>query len=274
MGANIPRSENSGCVVAYLVERVRQCGLLAYCGLQLTPLFIEFAGVHQWDIMQKDLVEWVQVRRVKIDDRCEVSSSLTGYVTQLANIIEIIYNPIIFATKLSILLLFLRIFVPNGKGATYYIIHILIWLNLCFYIANVPIEIWPCIPREKLWKPSVPGRCLDNERVFVAGGAINVVSDFAILLLPVVLISRLQMPLKKKIGVSAIFATGFLQVSPLAFLERGMLIIFPPSGCVASIMHLMTSVEASHSEDKSYTLFPLALWTYVALSSLFLGHKR
>jgi large subunit ribosomal protein L36e len=130
----------------------------------------------------------------------------------LANVIEIIYNPIIFAAKLSILLLFLRVFVPSGKGATYYVIHTLIWLNLLFYIANVPIEIWPCIPRQKLWKPSIPGRCLNNERVFVAGGAINVVSDFAIMLLPVLLISRLQMPLKKKIGVSAIFATGFLQV--------------------------------------------------------------
>lgn len=137
-------------------------------------------------------------------------------MTQLANVIEIIYNPIIFATKLSILLLFLRIFVPNGRSTTYYTIHVLIWLNLFFYIANVPIEIWPCIPRKKLWTPSLPGHCLNNERVFVAGGAINVVSDFAILLLPVVLISRLQMPLKKKIGVSAIFATGFLYVSPLA----------------------------------------------------------
>lgn len=146
-------------------------------------------------------------------------------MAQLANVIEIIYNPIIFATKLSILLLFLRIFVPNGRGTTYYVIHVLIWLNLFFYIANVPIEIWPCIPRKKLWTPSLPGHCLNNERVFVAGGAINVVSDFAILLLPVVLISRLQMPMKKKIGVSAIFATGFLQVFPLS-------VAFPGSvGC-------------------------------------------
>ena len=47
------------------VKRLRQCGLVVYCALQLTPLFIAFAGVHQWDIMQKDLVEWVQVSGVK-----------------------------------------------------------------------------------------------------------------------------------------------------------------------------------------------------------------
>lgn len=96
----------------------------------------------------------------------------------------------------------------------------------------------------------------------MAGGAINVVSDFAILLLPMVLISRLHMPLRKKIGVSAIFATGFLQVPQETLWKGRMLMLL--SGVVASIMHLVTSVQASHSADKSYTLFPLALWTCVA----------
>lgn len=50
-------------VVTNRGECSRQCGLVVYSGLQLTPLFIKFAGVHQWNIMQKDLVEWVQVRR-------------------------------------------------------------------------------------------------------------------------------------------------------------------------------------------------------------------
>lgn len=99
---------------------------------------------------------------------------------------------------------------PNGKGATYYMIHFVIWFNLLFYIANIPIEIWPCIPRRKLWEPQIPGTCLNNERVFIAGGTINVVSDFAILLLPLVSIAKLQMPMRRKIGVSTIFATGFL----------------------------------------------------------------
>lgn len=54
-------------VIAYAGKFLQQAGLVVYCGLQLTPLFVQFAGVHQWDIMQKDLVEWVQVRRKKVD---------------------------------------------------------------------------------------------------------------------------------------------------------------------------------------------------------------
>lgn len=33
------------------------------------------------------------------------------------------------------------------------------------------------------------------------------------------------------------------------------------SGCISSIMHLVTSVASARSSDKTYYLFPVALWT-------------
>ena len=33
------------------------------------------------------------------------------------------------------------------------------------------------------------------------------------------------------------------------------------SGCISSIMHLVTSVASARSDDKTYYLFPVALWT-------------
>ena len=60
--------------------------------------------------------------------------------------------------------------------------------------------------------PTEPGHCINNEEVFVAGGTINVVSDFTILLLPIVEVWRLHMSTRRKIGVSAVFATGLLYV--------------------------------------------------------------
>lgn len=125
---------------------------------------------------------------------------------------DIIYTPTIFLAKLSILLLYFRIFVTAKGSKTYYAIHFLIWFNFLFYLSNVPAEIWTCIPREKIWNPTLAGKCLDNHAIIISGGVINVVSDFGILLIPLVSIGRLQMPLEKKIGVSAVFATGFLYV--------------------------------------------------------------
>lgn len=124
----------------------------------------------------------------------------------------IIYIPTIFLAKLSILLLYFRIFVTIKGSKTYYAIHFIIWFNLLFYLSNLPAEIWTCIPREKLWDPTIDGKCLNNAAIITTGGVINVVSDFMILSIPLVSIGRLQMPRAKKIGVSAVFATGSLQV--------------------------------------------------------------
>ncbi|KAL9127418.1 MAG: hypothetical protein Q9217_003714, partial [Psora testacea] len=172
-----------------------------------------------------------------------VASSLCLLIGTVANGIEIAYIPTIFIAKLSILLLLLRIFVPSGKTKTYWAIQAVILFNLLFYLANLPIEIWPCIPRRKLWNPLLPGHCINNEMVFVAGGAINMISDFLILLIPIVSIWRLKMPVKKRIGVCAIFATGIF------------------------IMHLATSVSSAKSKDKTYYLFPVALWTLAEITS-------
>lgn len=125
---------------------------------------------------------------------------------------NVIYIPGIFLAKLSILLLYLRIFVPVKWSKTYYAIHLILWSNFLFYIGNIPTEIWTCTPREKLWDPTIDGHCINNDAVIVTGGVINVISDFGILLIPLVCIGRLHMPWVKKIGVSAVFATGFLQV--------------------------------------------------------------
>ncbi|KAI4274159.1 MAG: hypothetical protein LQ337_004124 [Flavoplaca oasis] len=55
----------------------------------------------------------------------------------LSNALQIFYNPLIFITKLSILLQYLVIFVPNSTGKTYWAIHFVIWVNLLFYLAVI-----------------------------------------------------------------------------------------------------------------------------------------
>ena len=125
---------------------------------------------------------------------------------------DVLYIPGIFLAKLSILLLYLRVFVPVKWSKTYFAVHTILWSNFLFYLTNIPTEIWICIPRERIWDPTVDGHCLNNDAVIVTGGVINVISDFAILLIPLVCIGRLQMPLNRKIGISAVFATGLLQV--------------------------------------------------------------
>ena len=82
--------------------------------------------------------------------------------------------------------------------------------NVVFFTILFFMEIFTCIPREKIWNPMVPGTCIDIQNTFVATGVINVCDDFIILILPVYWVWLLQISTKRKVGISLIFAAGLL----------------------------------------------------------------
>lgn len=121
------------------------------------------------------------------------------------------YNPAIFVIKLSIFLLYLRLFAPNIR--TRYLIYAGIAYNA---ITNIAIMVaFPaiCAPRgNDNWITSLekPSCHTPLEDLAVAAGALNFASDVYILLLPVPMIWGLQLPMRRKIGLLTVFATGSL----------------------------------------------------------------
>lgn len=135
-------------------------------------------------------------------------------MAQYSNVIQVLYGPAIFVVKLSLLLQYLRIFVPNRKSnmAMFIAIHAVLWIDVTFYVVDTGLEIFSCTPRELIWNklPPLHGTCIDVMKIMISTGYINVASDFAILLLPIVSTMRLQMPMRRKVGVCAVFAAGLL----------------------------------------------------------------
>lgn len=117
-----------------------------------------------------------------------------------------------FFIKLSILLQYMKIFVPAGtRNLMYWGIQIVIWLNLAFYSIGTLVEIFACTPREKFWDVTITtGHCIDRNAINVASSAVNSCSDFITLLLPQKAIWDLQMPLRRKLAISSVFLTRFL----------------------------------------------------------------
>lgn len=140
------------------------------------------------------------------------NAKLPNMHRQYTNITSIIYCFTTFIIKLSILLQYLKIFPPVHKtDLMYWGTYLLIWLNLGFYIADIFAELFLCSPREKYWNVLITtGHCYSATTVNIASGIFNTISDFLTLLLPQRVIWKLQMPLKRKLGVSAIFLTGLL----------------------------------------------------------------
>ena len=130
--------------------------------------------------------------------------------TKFTNITSIFYAPLIFITKLSILLQYISIFVPTHRSQLFYWIYALIWTNFLFYLADMLVEIFQCVPRSKIWDPTIPGHCVNVNIVFITTAVVNVISDWSILLLPLGCVWELQMSTRRKLIISAVFATGLL----------------------------------------------------------------
>lgn len=126
-----------------------------------------------------------------------------------------IYIVCILLLKLSILFQFLRVFVPRRLGnlVMFWGTTGLIAANVIFYIIEFFLAIIQCKPRVRGWNRSVPGTCIGSSNI-VYTAAFNVISDFLILLLPLHRIWRLQMPTRRKIGISLTFATGIVYGNP------------------------------------------------------------
>ena len=129
---------------------------------------------------------------------------------QYVNYLIILYGPPVFFAKLSVLLQLQHIFIPKRRTPIFFVIQALIWANLAFYLAYLFVDIFQCVPRRKIWEPTVPGKCISTNVLNLAPAGINIVSDCLILVLPIVLVFRLKMTLKNKLAIAAIFSSGSL----------------------------------------------------------------
>lgn len=123
--------------------------------------------------------------------------------------------------KLAILIQLASLFAPV-KCRMYWVICALSALTIMFYLASMIFRILQCIPREKIWNPSVAGTCIDSTAGILSSAIVNTISDFILLILPLNRIWRLQMPQRKKWQVSAVFATGLLYVMVCFLLLQSM----------------------------------------------------
>ena len=87
---------------------------------------------------------------------------------------------------------------------------VVIAIIFMFYLVDTAFNIFMCRPREKYWNRLQTGSCYSYDASMLGTGFFNVFSDFALLMLPVRSIWKLQVPMKKRLGILAVFATGML----------------------------------------------------------------
>ncbi|KAL8710814.1 MAG: hypothetical protein Q9220_004617 [cf. Caloplaca sp. 1 TL-2023] len=159
-------------------------------------------------------------------------SKVTKSLLETLNVASAFYGPTMFFTKLSLFILYYRLFSPSKIMR--YLIYFGIGFNFLFYTIYLFLYALYCPNTSKK-----AATCGGNLKVLgVATSGINVVSDFYILLIPLTAVSNLQLPPKRKLGLLAIFFTGFL-------------------ACLCSIISLHYRIVLSRSHDDVWNVAPV-----------------
>ncbi len=113
-------------------------------------------------------------------------------------------------TKLSLLLLFYRIFAVSRSFR--------LWIYgaeavvVAFWISATVADCLNCVPLEWTWKNghADPRYCIDYNMFWMGTGIAESVIDLGILALPIGMVSKLQLGRGKKYGVAGLFLLGGL----------------------------------------------------------------
>ncbi|CAG8961554.1 hypothetical protein HYFRA_00006088 [Hymenoscyphus fraxineus] len=129
----------------------------------------------------------------------------TSYLKS-AFISAILYFVVTTAIKISILLMYRRVF-SVGSFRTHSLI--VGALSVAWWLAGTIATIVSCIPIHRLWiGPSAGGYCFNFNIYWMAMGSVELLIDMAILILPIRMVLTLRLDRQHKILLVAIFLLG------------------------------------------------------------------
>ncbi|GKZ23975.1 hypothetical protein AbraIFM66951_010227 [Aspergillus brasiliensis] len=149
------------------------------------------------------------------------------------------YNASLIFTKFSILFQYLRIFPDRRFRLACWIVFGIVATYGTWAVVSGFLN---CIPVAKFWNRDISGYCLSFEAVWFFNASMNIATDTTLLILPMPLLSQLQLPRMQKFALMGIFAVGGLVV-------------------ITSILRLSSLRSVAQSSDTSYSNVGAAYWT-------------
>ncbi|PNS14233.1 hypothetical protein CAC42_6746 [Sphaceloma murrayae] len=111
--------------------------------------------------------------------------------------------------KLS-LLAFYRKLAPDARYN--WILWIMAVVAVIFGIGSIITAGLSCIPISKVWNPNEPGYCINLEAFYYANGAIMIVNDIILYILPIIIVRGVQLSRSRRAAMNLLFGLGFIVV--------------------------------------------------------------
>ncbi|MCJ1267410.1 hypothetical protein MMC22_007295 [Lobaria immixta] len=154
----------------------------------------------------------------------------------------ITYGLTITAVKISILLLYRRVFDTASFKRAILVVGFLCITWLC---GNVFTELFLCSPMSAAWDPKLvfSNHCRDFQAFLVGITVSNLLLDVIILCMPLPMIWNLKLSTRKKLEVIGVFLLGSFT-------------------CISSLIRIL-SIGNIKDEDFSYTFLNTYLWSHI-----------
>ncbi|RAK94259.1 hypothetical protein BO79DRAFT_261278 [Aspergillus costaricaensis CBS 115574] len=154
-------------------------------------------------------------------------------------IAQYIYLLLTPAVKLSFLLFYYRIFAPDRR-MRYLIIGGIIFVSVT-HIGLFFVTIFECTPVSHAWNQFGKGKCFPPSILPYLSGALSSSTDLYVLLLPIRSCLGLNMTLRRRLRLLAVFSVGIL-------------------ACVTSLIRLGKTHVLYDSADKTWNISDIAIW--------------
>ena len=120
---------------------------------------------------------------------------------------QVLYTVTTFAVKIAVLLLYRRIFsTARFKKATNYVIA----FNFACFLSFFLVVILQCNPVQSAWLDPNDPSCIDRVPLFKAAGVLGVVTDFVVLMMPMLVVWKLNASRQRKVALTGMFLLGGL----------------------------------------------------------------
>ncbi|KAF2088462.1 hypothetical protein K490DRAFT_2949, partial [Saccharata proteae CBS 121410] len=135
-------------------------------------------------------------------------------VAKYLMIAEILYVINLVLTKISILYMYYRLFPLRAMKRWSWAIG---GFCIAWVITIVFVFIFLCVPIQKMWYTTLPGHCVNQVGTWCANAASTILTDCAILVLPMPHVWRLQVDKTQRVLLVIMFALGFFVVFTSAY---------------------------------------------------------
>ncbi|KAH6695940.1 hypothetical protein BKA61DRAFT_563689 [Leptodontidium sp. MPI-SDFR-AT-0119] len=148
-----------------------------------------------------------------------------GTLQRLQYVFSVLYNPALVATKTSILIFYLSLTSVTGRIFKSATIVTLVVVNVAGSVLAI-LNIIQCLPIDTAFQYPKPdgARCISILNLALASAPVNIITDLAILFLPLPTFTSLRIPKRQKVVLVFIFATGgfvtAVDVVRIAYLQQ------------------------------------------------------